>query len=289
MLRVRFSKKSKQAIVNKDEIKNYYELPDVLAIQMFLPDKYTYQIVDESESADICIVGIQHTDNSLLRTNEHNIFLSVENFSVGWSHYQHWNKYGRNNNPLIHTYIYNDVAHPILNQIPAIYLRCKYFQSIYSPESIQNKNVDFHQKKFCLFTSRNIWNSNKQSVVKQLSTLGPIDFLHKYNNVLKDKTCYHSPELLSVYSQYKFVICFENSKTPGYVTEKIFNVFLSGSIPIYDGAPNITDYIIPGSFIGYDENIINNIKNVMSNKELYDSIIAKEKIQNLNYNLYKSI
>lgn len=289
MLRVRFSEKSKQLIVNKDEIKNYYELPDVIAIQMFLPDKYTYQIVDESEPADICIVGIQHTDNSLLRTNEHNLFLSIENFSVGRTHYQHWNKYGRNNNPLIHIYIYNDIAHPVLNQIPAIYLRCKYFQSIYSPESIQNNSVDFQQKKFCLFTSRNILNSNKQWVVKILSTLGPIDFLHKYDNVLKDKTCYHSPELISIYSQYKFVICFENSKTPGYVTEKIFNVFLSGSIPIYDGAPNITDYIIPESFIAYDKNIINNIKNAMSNPALYDSIIAKEKIQKLNYDLYKII
>jgi|TARA_B110000114_G_C15076539_1_gene392073 alpha-1,4-fucosyltransferase len=39
------------------------------------------------------------------------------------------------------------------------------------------------------------------------------------------------------------------SKTDGYVTEKIFNAFLSGSIPIYDGAPNIMDYIFPNSFI----------------------------------------
>ena len=56
--RVRFSEKSKQAIVDKDQVKKYYELPDTIAVQLFLPSKYTYQVVDESEPADICIVGI---------------------------------------------------------------------------------------------------------------------------------------------------------------------------------------------------------------------------------------
>ena len=69
MLRVRFSEKSKQLIVSESEQANYYELLDTQAIKIFLPDKYQYQIVDESEPANICIVGIQHTDNSLLRPN----------------------------------------------------------------------------------------------------------------------------------------------------------------------------------------------------------------------------
>lgn len=97
MLRVRFSEPAKQLIVPDGQIKNYYELSDKQAISIFLPPDKTYTIVDESEPADICIVGIQHT--------EHNVFLSVENFSVGRTHYQHWNRFGRNGNPLIHTYI----------------------------------------------------------------------------------------------------------------------------------------------------------------------------------------
>lgn len=283
MLKVRFSEKSKQLIVSKDEQKNYFELLDTQAIQIFLPDKYTYQIVDEDQAADICIVGIQHTDNSLLRANEYNIFLSVENFSVGRTHYKHWNKFSRDKNPLISTYIYNDIAHPINNIIPAVYSRVKYFNSVYSSfESIRSA-ISFEQKKFCLFTSRNGLNSNKQLIINQLYQLGKIDFLDQYDDALKDKSCYNSPELIQIYSQYKFIICFENSKTDGYVTEKIFNVFLSGSIPIYDGAPNITDYIVPGSFIQYDNNIVKKVTMLANNKVLYSAIINKDKTKELNY------
>jgi len=221
MLKVRFSEKSKQLIVSKDEQTNYFELLDTQAIKIFLPDKYNYEIVDEDKAADICIVGIQHTDNSLLRDNEYNIFLSVENFSVGRTHYKHWNKFGRDKNPLINTYIYNDIPNPINNIIPVVYSRVKYFNSIYSSfETIRN-SIPFEQKKFCLFTSRNGLNSNKQLIINQLSQINKIDFLDQYDNVLKDKSCYNSPELIQIYSQYKFIICFENSKTDGYVTEKI--------------------------------------------------------------------
>ena len=283
MLRVRFSEKSKQLIVSKDEQKNYFELLDTQAIEIFLPDKYNYEIVDEDQAADICIVGIQHTDNSLLRANEYNIFLSVENFSVGRTHYKHWNKFNRDKNPLISTYIYNDIAHPINNIIPVVYSRIKYFNSIYSSFESIRLAIPFEQKKFCLFTSRNGLNSNKQLIINQLSQLGKIDFLDQYDDVLKDKSCYNSPELINIYSQYKFIICFENSKTDGYVTEKIFNVFLSGSIPIYDGAPNITDYIVPGSFIQYDNNIVKKVTMLANNKDLCSAVVNKDKTKELNY------
>ena len=46
-------------------------------------------------------------------------------------------------------------------------------------------------------------------------------------------------------SRYKFTICFENTNNvKDYITEKMFDCFLSGTIPIYWGAPNI-DKIIP--------------------------------------------
>lgn len=283
MLKVRFSEKSKQLIVSKNEQKNYYELIDSQALQIFLSDKYEYQIVDESEPADICIVGIQHTDNSLLRKNEFNIFLSVENFSVGRKHYEHWNKFNRQSNTLINAYIYNDISHPDKNMIPAVYQRVKYFKLVYPLFDNIRNSIRFNQKKFCLFTSRNGLNPNKQLIINQLSSLGPIDFLDKYDSILKDKTCYNSEELIKIYSEYKFIICFENSKTDGYITEKIFNVFLSGSVPIYDGAPNITDYIVSGSFIKYDDNIVKKINMLMNNETLYNAVINKDKIKELDY------
>lgn len=49
---------------------------------------------------------------------------------------------------------------------------------------------------------------------------------------------------------YKFSICYENSSSyNGYITEKIFDAFFYGNIPIYLGAPNITKYIPSNCFI----------------------------------------
>lgn len=51
-------------------------------------------------------------------------------------------------------------------------------------------------------------------------------------------------------STSKFSICFENSRGPeGYISEKIFDCFFGGCIPIYLGDPSISDYIPAECFV----------------------------------------
>lgn len=52
-------------------------------------------------------------------------------------------------------------------------------------------------------------------------------------------------------SRYKFALVFENCAYPGYVSEKIFDCFVTGVVPIYLGAPDVTDYIPPQCFIDF--------------------------------------
>lgn len=60
-------------------------------------------------------------------------------------------------------------------------------------------------------------------------------------------------------SGYTFAICFENQVMQGWVTEKIFDCLVSGTIPIYLGAPDIEDWVDPACFVdmrrfdGYEE------------------------------------
>lgn len=50
--------------------------------------------------------------------------------------------------------------------------------------------------------------------------------------------------------KYKFAICYENARDiTGYITEKIFDCFFAGCVPIYWGADNITDHIPKECFI----------------------------------------
>ncbi len=59
---------------------------------------------------------------------------------------------------------------------------------------------------------------------------------------------------LETLSQYKFSICFENAKNySGYITEKILDCFLAGTVPVYQGAPNIKQWIPSDCFIDFNE------------------------------------
>lgn len=44
--------------------------------------------------------------------------------------------------------------------------------------------------------------------------------------------------------RYRFSLCFENMAMQGYLTEKIFDCFYSGTVPLYLGAPDI-DALVP--------------------------------------------
>ena len=57
-----------------------------------------------------------------------------------------------------------------------------------------------------------------------------------------------------VLKKYKFAICYENARDiPGYITEKIFDCFFAGCVPIYCGAPNILNFIPQNTFIRKDD------------------------------------
>jgi len=71
-----------------------------------------------------------------------------------------------------------------------------------------------------------------------------------------------SQKKLRTLKNYRFTICFENTHTtPGYITEKIFDSFAAGSIPVYWGPENVTDFIPDNCFIDY--------RNFKDNEEMY--------------------
>jgi len=54
---------------------------------------------------------------------------------------------------------------------------------------------------------------------------------------------------LKTLASYRFSICYENMRTAGYMTEKIIDCFVAGTIPIYYGDPRIHIELPENSFI----------------------------------------
>jgi len=83
-------------------------------------------------------------------------------------------------------------------------------------------------------------------------------------------------------SQYKFSICFENTnKVDDYISEKIFDAFIAQNVPIYFGAPNISEIIPKECFIDYRdfntiEDLYLHLKN-MSDDEYLEYVAAINK------------
>jgi hypothetical protein len=50
---------------------------------------------------------------------------------------------------------------------------------------------------------------------------------------------------LDIISNYHFYFAFENSNSTDYVSEKVFDGLIAGTIPVYLGAPNIDEFL-PG-------------------------------------------
>ncbi len=87
---------------------------------------------------------------------------------------------------------------------------------------------------------------------------------------------------IKFFSSYKFSIAMENTEGQGYISEKILDSLISGTIPIYYGGYMIDEFINPKIFI-----LIRNekdmkykieyIKKIDNNETLYKSIL-KEKL-----------
>lgn len=75
------------------------------------------------------------------------------------------------------------------------------------------------------------------------------------------RRCYRGEvdDKVAALQRYRFTLCFENTASPGFITEKVFDAFMAGSIPVFDGAADIHKYIPPSAYIrlsqfaGYSE------------------------------------
>ena len=143
-------------------------------------------------------------------------------------------------------------------------------------EARENALKYHNRTKFCAAVISNgqgarIW------FIHELSKYKKVDMGGRYHNnvgTIKNK--------IEFLSSYKFSIGMENSEGDGYLTEKLIDSFLAGTIPIYYGDYTVDEFINPKSFIlirdKHDiQEKIEYIKKIDNDDELYLSIL-KEKI-----------
>ena len=141
---------------------------------------------------------------------------------------------------------------------------------------IKKKIIKKKKKKFCAAVISNYRATDgfRMKFINELSKYKKIDMGGKYNNnigrQIKNK--------IQFLSSYKFSIAMENTEGEGYISEKIIDSFLAGTIPIYYGGYNIDQYINKNAFIlikGEKDMMkkIEYIKRIDNDNELYNRIL----------------
>jgi hypothetical protein len=267
----------------------YYSIKEMNKfIKYFFPDNIN--VLFDHNDYKYYIIGINDR-NINYDYNKIYILLCVEN-CYGHNHFNHYNNYGNFGNKNIKIYFYNHINKIIQTYkyiaIPIIYNQIDYFNKYYNdikPSII----TQFKDKKFCLFVSNNDFRSDiKDNIKGFLQKIDVCDSIGKYKNLILNKSCYHSIELMNVFNKYKFIFVCENSLSDGYITEKIFNCFFSRTIPIYNGCDTINYYFNKNCFINANDiNNINKLKNIiiklMNDENMYNEVINYKKI-NESYN-----
>jgi alpha(1,3/1,4) fucosyltransferase len=172
--------------------------------------------------------------------------------------------------PTVMPYLYRTDFHQSCAKVFTFFDRLvdnKKYCKFYYPQPWLNMIDDcilFHEKKLCACISCNKKSAHPDELYSH--RLSDIVFFEKnaphefdlyglgWQNVgfkTYKGTAAHKVPILK---QYKFSICYENMKNgAGYITEKIFDSFVAGCVPVYYGARNITDYIPQNCFIAREQ------------------------------------
>ena len=146
------------------------------------------------------------------------------------------------------------------------YLRWPIFLAYGVKPSVLTNSKDpeilFPQKdRFCTFVVSNKYALDRINFFNSLNAYKKVDSGGGYLNNVGGPVAHKRAFLKAG----KFTIAFENSSYPGYTTEKIFEAFLSNTVPIYWGNPKIAEDFNPRSFI--------NVHDFQSFKEVIEYVM----------------
>ena len=157
------------------------------------------------------------------------------------------------------------------------------FRDVTNTKTVNREPFDLIKKfkdKFCSFVVKNGACAKRNhffqrlNEYKRVDSAGPLfnnmgDILSRGDDMVKAKCLF--------LNNYKFNLCFENSSYPGYVTEKLYEAYMGGAIPIYWGSPTVECDFNTKAFLNWhdyqdDDAFMEAIIKVDTTPELYEQM-----------------
>ncbi len=125
----------------------------------------------------------------------------------------------------------------------------------------------------------------RERICRDIEKIFPITYAGKWRNNSSDLWMNYGNDKQLYLKNFKFNICPENVDANGYCTEKIFDAFLAGSIPIYHGDMNNPENglinknaVIFWNYDGDNDEQMELVKRLSSDDKYYDSFMKQMKL-----------
>ena len=259
-------------------------------ILRILKERYNVILSDTPDYIIYSVWGSEHLKYDCIRifiAGEHvSPCFDICDYAMGWDDITFGDRYIRRFQP--GTNISDrgeDFLRALLKHKPIEYLPVEkkvYGERIYNDEEkYEVKYPSIEEKKFCNFIYTN-GNADKirREFFEKLNKYKKVDSIGKYLNNVGYTIGKGIQDKFEAQKKYKFSIAFENESGLDYTTEKILDAFITGTIPIYWGNPNIGNefnekaFINCHSFENFDE-VIELIKKIDNDDQLYNEYITQ--------------
>jgi hypothetical protein len=94
------------------------------------------------------------------------------------------------------------------------------------PSLLEKRDYSVRQDYACAFINNP--EPTRLAAISNLGEFGRVDVFGAYSGKPVESK-------YTIAKNYKFVLCFENSLHPGYITEKLLDAYLCGAVPLYWG------------------------------------------------------
>jgi len=223
--------------------------------------------------------------NNLSETNK-NIIVYVDQFGINLNNYNHngydYKIYWQIEGNGVIGQRENNISFPIINKNnfdlilasdPEILNNCKNailfpFGDCWIPQ--EDQKIHEKTKLLSIIASSKRELSGHKLRHSVMATIGnKMDIYGRCCNYIENKA--------DALRDYKFNLCIENLQLTNWFTEKLIDCLRTGTVPIYWGSPNISDYFNINGFIIV--NSLNDITNVVNNLTEDDYTSRLEYIQ----------
>lgn len=179
-------------------------------------------------------------------------------------------------------FFFGDHAHHYQVSVPWIHVP---YRTLCNSDYVSRKGV----VAICSGKNGTVSQKSRLALLKWLAQSGfPIDIYGRGLDPSQFNGCYRGAIegrcKYKILCQYRYALVCENSEHPGYFTEKINDCFLSLTMPIYRGCPDIKRYFPANSLHIYEDGDLSHLPPIDTDA-LY---VARDLVLN-RYNIWPSV